>query len=66
MTEAQARTVANAILVSAGVAAAVVVLTKPPLRRLAVNALRHWLGGASVPQYVIAEARKAWGESRAA
>ena len=60
MTEAQARRVANVILASAGVAAAVVVITTPPLRRLALNAFRHWLGGASVPAYLAAEARRAW------
>lgn len=65
MTEAQARTVANAILAS-GVAAAIVVITRPPLRRLAVSALRHWLGGASVPACLLAEARNAWVQSRAA
>ena len=60
MTEAQARRVANVILASAGVAAAVVVITTPPLRRLALKALRHWLGGASVPAYLAGEARRAW------
>ena len=60
MTEAQARRVANVILVSAGVAAAVVVITTPPLRRLALNALRQWLGGASVPAYLAGELRRAW------
>jgi hypothetical protein len=60
VTEAQARRVANVILASAGVAAAVVVITTPPLRRLALNALRHWLNGASVPAYLAGEARRAW------
>jgi hypothetical protein len=60
VTEAQARRVANVILASAGVAAAVVVITTPPLRRLALNAIRHWLGGASVPAYLMGEARRAW------
>ena len=60
MTEAQARRVANAILASAGVAAAVVVITTPPLRRLALNAFRQWLGGHSVQAYLLAEARRAW------
>ena len=63
MTEAQARRVANVILASAGVAAAVVVITTPPLRRLAFNAFRHWLGGASVPAYLMSEARHAWSAS---
>jgi hypothetical protein len=60
MTDAQARRVANVILASAGVAAAVVVITTPPLRRLALNAFRQWLGGASVPAYLVGEARRAW------
>lgn len=66
MTAAQARAVANLTLASAGMAAAIVVLTRPPLRRLACNSIRRWLGGASVPEYLIAEARRAWTESRAA
>jgi hypothetical protein len=66
VTEERARTIANVVLVSAGAAAAVVVLTKPPLRRLALQALRHWLGGATVPQYLLAETRRAWAASGAA
>jgi hypothetical protein len=66
VTEDRARTIANVVLVSAGAAAAVVVLTKPPLRRLAVQALRHWLGGASVPRYLLDETRRAWTASGAA
>jgi len=44
--------------------AAYVVLTTPPLRRLAVRATRVWLG-ASVPVYLANEIRKAWVESAA-
>jgi hypothetical protein len=62
VTERTARTVANVVLLSAGVAAAYVVLTTPPLRRLAVRATRVWLG-ASVPVYLLAEVRRAWVES---
>ena len=62
MTSANARTVANLVLISAGVAAAYVVITTPPLRRLAVRATRMWLG-ASVPVYLMGEARRAWIES---
>jgi hypothetical protein len=62
MTKAQARTVANVVLVTAGVAAAYVVLRTPSLRRLAVQAARVWLG-ASVPAYVIDQTRRAWVES---
>jgi len=62
MTDANARTAANLVLASAGIAAAYVVLTKPPLRRLAFLAVRYWLG-ASVPVYLLAQAREAWVES---
>lgn len=62
MTDASARTTANVVLVTAGVAAAYVVMTRPPLRRLAFKALRLWLG-ASVPVFLAAQAREAWVES---
>jgi hypothetical protein len=62
MTRESARTVANVVLASAGVAAAYVVLTTPPLRRLAKTGLRIWLG-ASVPAYVLMQVRRAWMES---
>ncbi|HEV2984071.1 MAG TPA: hypothetical protein VGX46_06775 [Vicinamibacterales bacterium] len=62
MTSATARTVANVVLVSAGVAAACVVVTTPRLRRLAVRAARLWLG-ASVPVYLLDQTRRAWLES---
>jgi hypothetical protein len=62
MTDARARTVANIVLVSAGVAAAYVVMTTPPLRRLAFRATRLWLG-ASVPLYLLEQTRRAWVES---
>ncbi len=62
MTDANARTAANLVLVGAGVAAAYVILTKPPLRRLAVKAVKFWLG-ASVPVFVMNQAREAWVES---
>ena len=57
MTETQARRVANVILVSAGVAAVVVVITTPPLRRLALGATRTWLGARMSGAYLAAEAR---------
>jgi len=50
------------VLLSAGVAVAYLVLTKPPLRRLAVRAVRLWLG-ASVPVFLMTQAREAWVES---
>lgn len=62
MTGATARTVANVVLASAAAAAAYVVLTRPPLRRLAFRAVRLWLG-ASIPVYLANEARLAWMES---
>jgi hypothetical protein len=62
MTERTAQTIANVVLLSAGVAAAYVVLTTPPLRRFAVRATRVWLG-ASVPVYLLKEVRRAWMES---
>jgi hypothetical protein len=63
MTDVQARRIANAILASAGVAAAIVVIATPPLRRLAADTLRQWLGGQDVRTYLAAEARRAWAES---
>ena len=62
MTDSTARAVANVVLVSAGVAAAYVVVTTPPLRRLAMRLVRLWLG-ASVPIYLASQAREAWAES---
>jgi len=62
MTSTRARTVANVVLVSAGVAAAYVVLTTPPLRRLVFRAAQIWLG-ASVPVYLVNQTRQAWLES---
>lgn len=62
MTDANARTAANLVLASAGIAAAYVVLTKPPLRRLASLAVRIWLG-ASVPVFLMTQAREAWAEA---
>jgi hypothetical protein len=62
MTGPTARTVANVLLATAGVAAAYVVITTPPLRRLAATAVRVWLG-ASVPMYFLTQAGRAWQES---
>jgi hypothetical protein len=62
MKTSTARTVANVMLASAGLAAAYVVITTPPLRRLAIRAVRIWLG-ASVPAYLVTEVRRAWIES---
>ncbi len=62
MTRTTARTVANTLLASAGLAAAYVVITTPPLRRLALRGARWWLG-ASIPVYLLQETRRAWVES---
>ena len=62
MTSTTARTSANVVLAAAGVAAAYVILTTPPLRRLAFQGIRLWLG-ASVPVYLLNQLRNAWIES---
>jgi hypothetical protein len=62
MTTATARTAANVVLLAAGIAAAYLVLTLPPLRRLVARTSRMWLG-ASVPVYLLNEIRRAWAES---
>ena len=62
MTESTARTVANIVLGSLGVAAAFVVFTNPPLRRLASRGLRLWLG-AGLPAYLLVQTKRAWVES---
>ena len=62
MTATTARTAANVVLASAGLAAAYVIVTTPPLRRLAIRAIEVWLG-ASVPMYLVGQARQAWVES---
>jgi hypothetical protein len=62
VTAETARSVANAVLVTVGVAAAYVVITTPPLRRFARVAIQRWLG-ASVPLYLTQQAARAWVES---
>lgn len=62
MTSTTARTLANVVLVSAGVAAAWVVLSNPRGRRLVSRLFRAWLG-ASVPVYLLAETGRAWVQS---
>ena len=62
MTRSTARTVANVVLASAGIAAAYVVITTPPLRKLVFRAARLWLG-ASVPIYLATTVKHAWLES---
>ncbi|MGE0449941.1 MAG: hypothetical protein AB7Q29_10210 [Vicinamibacterales bacterium] len=62
MSRATAHLLANVVLATAGAAAAYVIVTTPPLRRLAIGAVRLWLG-ASIPAYVLREAGRAWVES---
>jgi hypothetical protein len=62
MRPESARRTANLILAAAGIVAAYLVLTRPPLRRFALGVARHWLGG-SLPAYLATEARRAWMES---
>ena len=62
MTATAARSVANAVLASAGVAAAFVIVTNPPLRRLVVRATEMWLG-TTVPAYLREQTKRAWVES---
>lgn len=62
MTRSGARTAANVVIGVAGLAAAYVVWTTPPLRRLAIRATRIWLG-TSIPVYLLAEVRQAWMQS---
>lgn len=62
MTERAARRVANVVLLSAGAAAAYVVFTTPPLRKLAAVASRRWLG-VSLPMFLLTQARNAWVEA---
>jgi len=62
MTRENARIAADAVIIAAGVAAAYVVLTRPPLRRVAARAVRLWLG-AALPAYLIETTSRAWVES---
>jgi hypothetical protein len=62
VTAQTARTISNALVLSAGAAAAYVVITTPPLRRLVLRAARLWLG-ATIPVFLAREVRRAWVES---
>jgi len=62
VTQPTARAVANVVMVTAGVAAAYVIITTPPLRRLLAIVSRRWLG-ATVPLYLASETHRAWVES---
>jgi hypothetical protein len=59
VTDTNARTTANVLLASTGVAAAYVILTRPPLRRLAFRMVRLWLG-TCVSAYLADQARQVW------
>ena len=43
MTSRTAAAVADAVLITAGLAAAYLVITRPPLRRLAFRVIRTWI-----------------------
>jgi hypothetical protein len=62
MTEESARKVANVILGAAAIGAAYVVVTKPPLRRLAWRIVKTALTG-SLPAWLGKEVHHAWIES---
>jgi hypothetical protein len=62
MTQSAARSLSNAVLLTAGAAAAYVIVTTPSLRRLAIGLTRLYLG-ASVPAYLLYETGRAWVES---
>ena len=60
MNDAHARTTASVLLATAGVAAAYVILTRPPLRRVAVRLVQPGLLVA--PVHLAKEVRQAWQE----
>jgi len=62
MREETARTVANVILGTAALGAAVVILRVPTLRRLAFGLLRTAVV-TGVPAWVTHETRRAWAET---
>jgi hypothetical protein len=57
--------IANLVIVSAGAVAAYVIVTTPPLRRLVGVVTRSWLG-ASLPLFLLSQARQAWVDSEPA
>jgi len=54
--------VANVALGAVAIMAAYVVVTTPPLRRVAFRGFRLWLG-VTIPAFVTAELRRAWVEA---
>jgi hypothetical protein len=59
VTDTNARTTANVLLASTGVAAAYVILTRAPLRRVTLRMVRLWLG-ACVSAYLVDQVRQVW------
>ena len=62
MTDSTARTVANVVVVSAGVAAAYLIVTKPPLSPARVQCPQD-LAWRQLPVYLANEVRDAWIEA---
>lgn len=62
MKEETARTIANVVLATAAVGAAVVVLRTPALRRLAFGLMRTAIT-TGVPVWLMREIKQAWEES---
>jgi len=62
MTEQQARTAANVVMAAGAAGAALLILRRPPLRRLATQLARSWVKGPFLV-WALAELRQAWVES---
>jgi hypothetical protein len=62
VTEQQARTTANIVLIGAAAGTAFVVMRDPKLRRLVFQLARTWVRGP-LALWAIAEVRRAWLES---
>jgi hypothetical protein len=65
MTSTAARTVANVVLVSAGLGLGYLLVKNPKARRIAGGVFRAWLG-AGLPAFLVSEIARAWVESAAA
>jgi hypothetical protein len=65
MTEQQARTAANVVMIAGAAGAAFYIVRKPPLRRLAWHLARSWAKGPLLV-WALAEVRRAWIESASA
>jgi hypothetical protein len=62
MTEERARQVANVVMAAAALAAAVIVLRSPKLRRMAWDLARQYVAGPGA-RWTAAAVRGAWDES---